>query len=86
MKEFNVCDEEYYMKHRNILSMGNGDTSLIRMYQLMDRLRDSFETLCGLQQIPVKDADPEHYFQIKILARDIAMALTGKDIEFQEHK
>lgn len=62
---------------------GRGDYSARDSAILLARLRDCFSTLSGLQQ-GAEDENGKFTRRLENVARDIAMALTGKEIQFVE--
>ena len=78
-------------KFKSILFLGGGQHSLTEVERLKDRLEDGINILGGLQQPPhsesEKEAELDNIFRLKqekelnSIVRDIAMALTGKEIE-----
>jgi hypothetical protein len=82
-----------YRENNSLLFMGNGDVSKKAVYRLMRRVRAAFIVLSGVQQ-PDHPLDPiwadmhainrkSDLIAIEGLVRDVAMALTGKEIEFK---
>lgn len=66
-----------------ILFLGNGDCSLINKQVLFERLNHAFSLLGALQQGVREETDQEYEEYIENVARDVVMALTGKEIEFK---
>ena len=81
----------------SVLFWGNGQSSAAQAYQLVDRFHQALSIQSGIQQPPMA-TDPagtherhmremaEAEEEIEIFVRDLAMALTGKEIEFVEEE
>ena len=67
-------------KFHKMIFMGNGYEPLGKCYKLIQRLQEGINNLCGAQQGPrIKEMDDDLIYDV---VRDVAMALTGKEIEF----
>lgn len=77
-KEWNSFQERCF---NNMLFFGNGDYSIRNAEVLKTRLEEAMNILSGLQQ---GAEDEEAYKFIENIVKDVAMALTGKEIEFKE--
>jgi len=81
-------------KFNSILFLGNGKYSLKEVERLKDRLVDGINILGGLQQPPhseskeIAELNKKHRLlyvkELDSIVKDIAMALTGKEIRIQE--
>jgi len=89
---FGKESQNYEMRQFNsILFLGNGKDSFEEAEKLKNRLVDGINILGWLQQPPhsesEKEAELDNIFRLKqekelnSIVRDIAMALTGKEIE-----
>ena len=79
------------------LCMGNEETALVHCYYLMKRLMDGFEILSSIQQTPIatdkkeswlrhKHIEEDGIYELEEITKEIAMALTGKTIQFNKKK
>lgn len=83
-------------KHRQMLFMGNGEQSRIAVEELMSQVDNAFTSLSGLQQ-PGHPTSAEEWeaekkeirgirIEIERTVRDLACALTGKEIILYKKK
>lgn len=68
----------------SILFLGKGDYSLRDTEVLLERLKHAIDLLGGLQQGGHDENNQYYEKYIENVARDVVMALTGKEIEFVE--
>lgn len=75
-------------KFRSMISLGNGIYSMADCYQLHKILDETLTKLGGFQQQLFSDKDELNFimWEVKDHVRNIAMALTGCEIEFINEK
>lgn len=83
-------EEEWFLSSGRLfdsfIHMGQGDYSVRNVAIVMARLKEAFSCLCGLQQgIDGEEAEIANR-DIENVAKDVVMALTGKECVFIEPK
>ena len=78
--------------HDSMLNMGNGEHSMAQAHKLVQRMFEAFTTLGGTQQPRMSTEEPDPVddmeraagtWEVECFVRDVAMAFTGKEIEFK---
>lgn len=83
-------------EHRQMCSLGAGEVSMAKQYQLLARIHEAFAVLGGLQQHPMS-TDPaeseeekalrgEWEVELEVLSRDFVCFFTGSEIDIQPPK
>lgn len=88
-------DERPTRLFKSVLFWGNGEGSCAKAYMLVQRLFEMFSIQSGIQQPPMATDPPEAHADyevevykaeqhLHVFVRDVAMALTGKRIYFED--